>query len=64
VFPVSVEIAERLTGLCAAEVGCCSFFTFMVEIDAVGLVLRVQVPDRPEARELMGRVFGPPETER
>jgi MerR family copper efflux transcriptional regulator len=61
VFPVSVETAERLAGLCAAEIGCCSFFTFRLEIDARALVLRVEVPDRPEARELADHVFGPPE---
>jgi MerR family transcriptional regulator, copper efflux regulator len=58
-FPVSTETAERLAGLCAAEVGCCSFFAFRVEISAASLTLQVEVPAQPEARQLMERLFGP-----
>jgi MerR family transcriptional regulator, copper efflux regulator len=64
VFSRSVETAERLAGLCAAETACCSFFTFRLEIDARTLVLLVEVPDRPDARELADHVFGPPEAKR
>jgi hypothetical protein len=56
-FPPSAQMAERVAGLCAAEVGCCSFLGFNLEIGAARFVLTVCVPDRPEATELVARVF-------
>jgi DNA-binding transcriptional MerR regulator len=55
IFAVSPETASRLGRLCAAEVGCCSFFAFTVEINADGLQL---VVDRTDGGPL-GRLFGP-----
>jgi len=64
-FDRSAEIAERAARLGVEEVGCCSFFTFRIEISALAVVLHVDAPDLSEARALCEVVFGPiPEMER
>jgi MerR family copper efflux transcriptional regulator len=58
-FDRRTGIVERIACLSAEEVSCCSFFSFGIDITARAVVLRVDVPDQPEARALCERVFGP-----
>ncbi|WP_017594768.1 MerR family transcriptional regulator [Nocardiopsis potens] len=50
--------AAEAAELAAAEVRCCSFFSFALELDRTGAGLRVTAPE--EARPILDEVFGVP----
>jgi hypothetical protein len=54
-FGPDVDIAE-VARLTQDEWACCSFFSFLITVDARGIALEVRAPE--EARELVTSVFG------
>ena len=54
-FDEHVDLAE-VTRLMVAEQECCTFFSFVVTVDARGIALEVAAPDA--AAEIVGLVFG------
>ena len=48
--------AGEVAALAAAEVGCCSFFTFSLHLDQHGLALDIAAP--PDARALVDGLLG------
>lgn len=57
-FPPDPELAARVGALAAAEQSCCTFFTFVVRIDAAATELTVTAP--PEAGALVEALFEVP----
>jgi len=51
----AVPLAE-LSGLVAAEQGCCGFFAFAITVDGRGVALEVRAPD--DAGDIVTTVFG------
>jgi len=56
-FPSDADTLGSLARVAALEVGCCSFFTFTLTLDAHGAWLAVGAP--PDAVSLVLEVFGP-----
>lgn len=57
-FPIDADLAGRLTTLAAAEQGCCSFFTFALQVTADAMHLQVTAP--PDAADMVVSLFGTP----
>ncbi|PRY00761.1 MerR family transcriptional regulator [Allonocardiopsis opalescens] len=45
IFPTEPELAAELARLAAAELDCCGFFAFTLELDAEGLRMAVRAPE-------------------
>jgi hypothetical protein len=58
IYDPDPAVAVELTRLAAAEVACCSFFTFALEIGTPGVRFTVSAP--PEAAELVAALVAPP----
>ena len=56
-FPNDPGTVAALASACAVEVGCCSFLTFALTLDANGAWLAVGAP--AEARAVVLELFGP-----
>jgi DNA-binding transcriptional MerR regulator len=56
-FPGDADTLSSLARVAALEVACCSFFSFVLTLDANGAWLSVVAP--PEARALVVELFGP-----
>lgn len=57
-FPVGPELAAEVSRLAAAEVACCAFYEFTVELTPRSVVLTVRAPS--EAADLVAELFGVP----
>lgn len=55
-FPMEVDLAAEVSRLAAAEVGCCAFFEFTVELSPSAVVLAVRAP--AEAADLVAELLG------
>ena len=54
-FDPSAGLIAEVVRLCEAEIACCPFFTFTVEMAAHAIVVTVHGPGRTEHKRLFGR---------